>query len=417
VDAPAGIRLRRVLALLEQLPDETLRVAIGGITQLLATWERLIAGIESNVWIWFRLWPIAVSSTIDQPPVDAESDFNIAGGSEEREPMDLDTLNTPVGRLVGVFLAACPSVGEGDRPFDSNTGLRAMRDAAVSAPGRSGLIARHRMIEALPWFLVADPEWSEDQLLAPLRAETDEARALWRALARHTRFTDVLKFIGDLMADRATDRHLGRETRRSLAWSLVIESLHAFRENREPAVSNSRIQQMLRSLEDEVRAHSAGAVPDFVNSLSGLADGASMPPTAAELFRRAAQPFLENVWPQERSLTTPGIASAFADLPAASGEAFAEAVDAIERFLVPFQCWSMSDLGFHGTADGEPRLSQINNDAKAEALLRLLDEVIGTAWDSVVPFDLGKALDQIQQIAPQLARTKRFRRLAALTRR
>jgi hypothetical protein len=62
VDAAADIRLRRVLALLEQLPDETLRVAIEGITQLLATWERLIAGIEGNVHIWFRLWPIAVSN-------------------------------------------------------------------------------------------------------------------------------------------------------------------------------------------------------------------------------------------------------------------------------------------------------------------------------------------------------------------
>ena len=32
---------------------------------------------------------------------------------------------------------------------------------------------------------------------------------------------------------------------------------------------------------------------------------------------------------------TPGVSGAFADLPATSGEAFAEAVDRIERFLVP----------------------------------------------------------------------------------
>jgi hypothetical protein len=416
-DAAADIRMRRVLSLLEQLPDETLRIAIEGITRLVATWERLVVGIGVNVGFWFRLWPIAVSSTNDQPPVEAEPDFSIASGNEDREPMDLDTLNTPVGRLVGVFLAACPTVGPGDRPFELDAGLRAMRDAAVSAPGRSGIIARHRMIESLPWFLVADPDWSEDQLLRPLRAEKDEARALWRALARHTRFTGVLKVIGDLMADQATDRHLGRDTRRSLVWSLVIESLNAFWENREPAVLNSRIQQMLRSLDDEVRAHAAGALPGFVNSLSGQGDRGSTPPTAAELFRRAAQPFLEKVWPQERSLATPGVASAFASLPAASGDAFAEAVDAIERFLVPFQCWSMSDLGFHGAVDGEPRLSQINNEAKAEALLRLLDKAIGTAEDSVVPFDLPRALDQIQQLAPALVRSQKYRRLAALTRR
>ena len=179
--------MRRLLALLEQLPDETLRTAIEGITRLLDIWERPVDRLGANVRFWFRLWPIAVSSTNDQPPVEAEPDFSIANGNEDREPMDLDTLNTPVGRLVGVFLAACPRVGPGDRPFELNSSLRAMREAAVSAPGRAGVIARHRMIETLPWFLVADPDWSENQLLAPLRAENDEARALWRALARHTR--------------------------------------------------------------------------------------------------------------------------------------------------------------------------------------------------------------------------------------
>jgi hypothetical protein len=197
-DAAADTRMRRVLSLLEQLPDETLRSAIEGITRLLATWEGLVVRIGVNVCFWFRLWPIAVSSTNDQPPVEAEPDFSIAGRNEDREPMDLDTLNTPVGRLMGVFLAACPTVGPGDRPFEVDAGVRAMRDAAISAPGRAGTIARHRMIEWLPWFLLADSDWSEDQLIAPLRADEDEARALWRALARHTQFTGVLKVIGNL---------------------------------------------------------------------------------------------------------------------------------------------------------------------------------------------------------------------------
>ncbi len=95
----------------------------------------------------------------------------------------------------------------------------------------------------------------------------------------------------------------------------------------------------------------------------------------------AARPFLERVWPQERSLATPGVARAFADLPATCGEAFAEAVDAIERFLVPFDCWSMSDYGLFGEEEGngEAKLSQINDQQKAEAFLRLLDRTIGTA--------------------------------------
>ena len=76
----------------------------------------------------------------------------------------------------------------------------------------------------------------------------------------------------------------------------------------------------------------------------------------------------------------------------------------------------MGDFGFHGV-DSKSRFAQIDNELTAEALLRLLDHTIGAAEDAVVPHDLGSALDQIQRVAPHQARTQRFRRLAALTRR
>ncbi len=90
----------RVLALIERLPDQTLLAAIEGITQLLTTWERRVAAIDEGVRVWLRLWPIAVTATNNREPADAEPDLNvIAPGSDDREPMDLDILYTPVGRL------------------------------------------------------------------------------------------------------------------------------------------------------------------------------------------------------------------------------------------------------------------------------------------------------------------------------
>jgi hypothetical protein len=100
----------------------------------------------------------------------------------------------------------------------------------IAAHGKSGLIGRHRLIEELPYFLRADEEWSQRELLAPLTANDAQSLALWRAIAHRTQFTKVLKVIGHYFADRATDRRLGRETRSSLLSSLVLESLHAFRE-------------------------------------------------------------------------------------------------------------------------------------------------------------------------------------------
>ena len=219
------------------------------------------------------------------------------------------------------------------------------------------------------------------------------------------------------MAERATDRRLGRETRGRLAFSLVIEALHAFRESRAPAVPNPRVQQMLRTLDDEVRASAANAVQQFVRDLSTKRSEDQNTPSAADLFRSAAAPFLRDVWPQERSLATPGVSRALADLPAASGEAFAEAVHAIERFLVPFECWSMLDYALYGEEGEAKKLSGIDDEAKAKALLHLLDLTIGSSEGAVIPYDLTDALDQIRSVAPHLVDTATYRRLSTAARR
>jgi hypothetical protein len=332
--------------------------------------------------------------------------------------MDLDTLNTPAGRLVSVFVAACPSLQTVRHPFAAGTTLREMRDELAATNGRSQLIARHRLIEHLPYFLNADHVWAKQHLIEPLLHDDGASLALWRAIARSTQFTDVLKIIGGAMAERATDRRLGREARGRLVFSLVVEALHAFREERRPpAVPNARVQQMLRTLDDEVRASAANAVQRFIQELSSRPAQDREPPSAAALFRSAAVPFFREVWPQERSLTTPGVSKALADLPATSGEAFAEAVSVIERFLVPFECWSMLDYGLYGDAGGVKKLSIIDNEVKAEALLRLLDLTVRASDGAVVPYDLTDALDQIRSVAPHLVDSPTYRRLSTAARR
>jgi hypothetical protein len=241
--------------------------------------------------------------------------------------------------------------------------------------------------------------------------------ALWRAIARRTHFTEVLKIIGGAMAERATDRRLGRETRRALVFSLVIESLHGFRERRAPAVPNPRVQQMLRTLDDEVRASAANAVQRFVQDLSAKRSENQNAPSAGDLFRSAVAPFLRDVWPQERSLATPGVSKALADLPATSSDAFAEAVYAIERFLVPFECWSMLDYGLYGEEGEAKKLAKIDDEAKAKALLRLLDLTVASSDGAVIPYDLTDALDQIRSVAPQLVDSATYRRLSTVARR
>jgi hypothetical protein len=402
-----------VLALLNQLSENTLSAAIEGISNWLESWRKQVVASAFGLTVWLRIWPIAVEATNARRENEDGADLSVTAraADDEREPMDLDTLNTPAGKLVGVFLAACQI----PKPFDTGSAARQMRDVVIAANGRSGLIARHRMIEALPYFLRADYPWAEEHLVTPLLNDDGASLALWRAIARQTHFTEVLKIIGGAMAEKATDRRLGRETRGRLVFSLVIEALHAFRESRAPAVPNPRVQQMLRTLDDEVRASAANAVQKFVRQLSTKRSEDQKAPSAADLFRSAAAPFLRDVWPQERSLATPGVSKALADLPAASGDAFAEAVCAIERFLVPFECWSMFDYGLYGEEREAKKLVKI--EAKAQALLRLLDLTVGSSEGAVVPYDLTDALDQIRSVAPHLVDSGTYRRLSTAARR
>ena len=112
-----------------------------------------------------------------------------------------------------------------------------------------------------------------------------------------------------------------------------------------------------------------------------------------------------------------GDAEAFADLPAASGEAFAAAVSAIERFLVPFECWSLVEYSLYREEGGTPKLARINNAEKAAAFLKLLNLTIGTTEGSVVPHDLSDALQQIAKISPALNESVAFQRLEPAARR
>ncbi len=408
----------RVLSLLAKLSEGTVRQAINGISDWLSTWEKQVVILPEGLRVWLTLWPIAVEATNTNQPAEEEIKLNTVGQFlGDHEPMDLDTLNTPAGKFVGVFLAACPNLQGNGNPFEGNDALRMMRDSIIATTGRARLIARHRMIEVLPYFLKAAPSWTNEHLIMPLNENNSEAIALWRAIGRRIHFSDVLKIIGNQMAERATDQRLGRETRCSLVFSLIIERLHAFQAHHDPAVPYPRIQQMIRSLDDETRAYGAEAAQRFVRDISKPNRKTPNPPSPEELFRSAAAPFLQQVWPQERSLATPGVSRALADLPATSRDAFAEAVDAIERFLVPFECWSMLDFGLYGEQDGKRKLSIIDNQEKAAALLRLLGLTVGTAERSVIPHDLADALDQVRKVAPSLTKDKTFRRLATAARR
>ncbi|SOE86959.1 hypothetical protein SAMN05446935_7494 [Burkholderia sp. YR290] len=407
----------RTLTLMMRLSDATLHKALRGICHWLYDWASLVVRSAHGLPVWERLWPIAVANINGQASAqyadldEGEKAVADAGNGE------LDVLNSAVGKLVEVFFAALRERGAEQSSFGAMDQVRVMRDEITAAKGRAGLVARYRCTELLPYFLSTDEEWAERELIAPLLGASSEAIALWEAVARRTQHYTVLARIGREMAEKVLDSKLSRDAKRSFIFSLVVDALHGYLEARPTSVEKAVLTQILRALDDDIRAHAAKAVQQFVEGMSKPVDNEKGAEKAASVSRRAAIPFVREIWPQERSLATPGVSRELAGLPAASGDAFTDALRAVERFIVPFDCWSMIDFGLYGDFEGKKRLALIDSIGKAEAFLRLLDLAIGTSETAVIPNDLADALQQIRSISPSLGERSEFRRLSTAARR
>lgn len=400
-----------IISLLATMSASSLMEAIEGITFWVSSWRKIIIPSPQLLSLWRKLWPIAIEKTNSI----SKNDYEFSE-SNDQEPKDLDTLNNAAGRMIQLFLAACPNLSK-NNAFLTSSNLVEMRQSIIDAEGKSGLIGRYRLLEGLGYFLHADKRWAKENLLPALYQNSHDAPMLWRAIARRTQFFDTLTEIGDIVVERISDKKFGRRTREALLSSLVIESLHSFLEERNPAISYSTIQQALRSVEDELRAHAAQNIQKFITHMSAKNQDDEEPPSAATIFRKAVKPFLARVWPLERSLTMPGVSAAFSDIPATSEDAFVEAVEAIGGFLTPFDCWSISVYGLRGTVNGVSQLQQtIDTREKALAFLKLLDLTVGHTEGAIIPIDLADALAHINAQAPGSSSTSEFRRLATAAR-
>lgn len=400
----------RILRLLNTLPDSTIGEAIQDISQLMISSIQVFCKATEVISVWKKIWPYAVNATNSLNIQTEDSDLPTTTHRVESE--ELETLNNPVGHLVRVFLRLCPEIRAGKKTFNDMSEIAAVREMLLSAPGQSGLIAKHFLLENLPYFLAADEEWTTVNLITPLSSSTIEALPLWRALARGTHFREILHLLGHKMAEKTLDKRLTRKTRGSFLSSLVLETLYAFLEERTPEVSNPRVEQILRQVDDETRTEGARITLRFLKELLNLESNRS----SEKLFQSAVKPFLTTVWPKDYTLATRSISSSFAKIPINSGSSFSEAVDLISPFLIPFDCWSISDFGLLGNEDGIPKLFKINTIDKATLLLKLLDMCIGKSEGSIFPHDLTDALEQVRKVSSRLTQREQFKRLAALSR-
>jgi len=394
----AAATAAELLRLVERLDDATLQAAVSQIVQWWSRWAALMPASGQAHRAWLRIWPHAAALVKAQP---------------SGMPFDSEMANTPAGDLGRIAWQFARHLGEEKRLSDDPDFGRIL--AAISnAPGRAKPLGLAYMVCRISWFLRIDQSWAERQLVPVLKERSEDSILLWDAFCRLGLTWGIPKVLAGRameIAERTEQPRLSTWSRQRLISSLVVDALASFlRDDRRPVVETVQLQQLLRRLDGEMRRVCALELWRRLRNRRGKSPGPE------EFFRKAAAPFLAQVWPQERDLVSRGVGHFMAGIPAASRGEFVAAVDAVERFLLRGSV--TSHIGFHGEEDGRPLLAIIiDTEEKAAALLRLLHLTVGYGEDAVTPMGLDELLARVRKVAPPLVQRPEFAHLMTLVQR
>lgn len=396
----------RIFKITSELSKECYRVAHRGLSAWLYKWTDQIKTERKFFDVWLSLWS-AASSEYNSRKVSKNADNH----SEDFENW---MITTAIWDLTTVFVKLCPDLKDKPKPFQSGI-LRKMRNALDASDGEVREISDYILLRSISYYFSADKKWTKVRLVSVLLEEENDSS--WEGLSR-TNFLSpaILNILGEKLVDKATDDNLRRDVRKNFAARLIIDVIHAYREDEDTSVPSGLVTRMLRKTDDEVRIHAADQLVRFFRYWTGKSVNEEPPASKVwspeKFWMDVINPILIKVWPKDAYLITPGMSDAFANLPVLSGDCFSSAVDEIDKYLMPFNCWAMHDFGFDFQRK-DKLIDVVTDSEKAKALLKLLDRSIGTDEDAVVPYDLSAALEHIAVIDNKLIKLPSFKRLKA----
>jgi hypothetical protein len=306
-----------------------------------------------------------------------------------------DALNSPAGRLVDVLLKKLPTGIDQDVLSPE---LRQRLDKLVDAPGRPGQLARVRLAAEVSLLFRRAPDWTKKKMLPLFDWSSPDAPDVWSA-------RKYSNYIGSPELFGLTKRPFLEMFSRS---DVSAEELRKFSEWLTAILIENQVHQTgypLTSTEARSALRRAG-----VKALSSVGHrlavemGGGTPEQKAVRWRTVVGPVFLAIWPLDVELQTSATTYKLAQILMATGDAFAEAADAIIPFIRPDEKRSYSTVFSIAEASAELYASSPSK------MLDLVAAVVGNASSGSV-YALGKALDRIRAVDPKLANTRKFQKL------
>ncbi len=276
----------------------------------------------------------------------------------------------------------------------------------MDADGHDGLGARVMLVGDLAFLDDVDPQWTDGRLLPRLGGSSPEAAVLWRVRAgRRIGRTRLFNALKPAFMREVTRRDLGLAQAAGLADNLMqaaFWTLDAAAHDLD--LTFQEVQHLLATSTTAVRTAAARMLLLWMDPRERIGFD------RAAHWRLTVGPFFEKVWPLDASIREADGSRLLCLMAVKCGDAFPEAVEAIEPFIVPWRSIAIDAELAHTPADRETIAGH------PLAYLRLLSAAIDTEAHPP-PMDLGVILDRLVVAVPEARHERAYVRLDAIRRR
>jgi hypothetical protein len=335
--------------------------------------------------IWRRIWECASKNEVCDSRLDFDMTANHSGG----------ILGSILYDETAEYIPTVPAVGQSPGlPRQLGPDFRRISESE----SLSARLARMRMAPMLFILYRIDPQWTERAFLS--RMNPDSTRfdpLLWEGYFWSPRFTDdlvmafkesFLKVPGNL--DDKAD-HV-RVNGAQLFIHIAIPP--------ERRIDMAEARGVLYKMSPAQLAYAVEALKRMLEAAGGK---------SSALWRETIGPWFKGVWPRRTRDRSPELSGELARMAMEAGDAFPEAVTAIEGILTEEQ-WDWALLDLHEREKDSRLVSRF-----PKAALTLMDRIV-SSQSRVEGVILGALLDKIEASDPELRHTAGFKRLALIAR-
>lgn len=379
------------------MPDTVLNELSHAIADWLRVHRKFLdnedSGVDSRLWL---LWDLLAERVF----------VNDTAGNPQAEDLITLALNLPGGVLACLLIdhlaASNPAPGAGLGGLESRFNIVTRDD------GEAGLLGRVHFASRIGYLHQTAPDWTNAEMLPRFRLENAEALAMWKAnsqeeLGPADLFNSVkVPLLAVIPRPELSDSESGNLATRLLSVLVQHQAGSAVDYDLDPV----EVRDLLAKGPARLREHFAW----LLWRLQGDAtEGQGIPADKAARWQKLVGPIFEQIWPLDARLRSEGTSENLVQLLLQTGEAFPDAVGAVVDVLGPYELYLIEHTF---------KLEAVHADLVErypKAGIRLTNALVDPTLHPV-PRDLGKLLDQCEQIAPEIVNDPMFLRLSGFRR-